>query len=82
MKKKLKPLKNKSWLFTETGKTGFHYDDASNAIEGMKYDLQHNYSRLNKRELLSQLEKWFPDVIEEDVFTSQESEESTIKLEY
>ena len=38
------PLKNKNWLFTETGKEGFHYDDVSNAVVGLKKDLIESYT--------------------------------------
>lgn len=30
------PLKNKNWLFPESGKEGFHYDDVNNAVSGLK----------------------------------------------
>jgi hypothetical protein len=60
------PLKNKKWLFPETGKAGFHYDDVSSAVVGLKSDLQRNYSGLNERELISEVEKWFPDITERE----------------
>ena len=57
------PLDNKEWLFPETGKAGFHYDDVSNAVAGLKEDLR-NY--LFDEELVARVEKWFPDVVERE----------------
>ena len=57
------PLDNKEWLFPETGKAGFHYDDVSNAVAGLKEDLR-NY--LYDEELVARVEKWFPDVIKRE----------------
>jgi len=59
-----KPLKNKKWLFPETGKAGFHYDDINNAVTGLKKDLRKSNGGLHKKELLALVEKWFPDVTE------------------
>ncbi len=60
------PLKNKKWLFPETGKAGFHYDDVSNAVTGLKKDLRKTYNGLHEEELITQIEKWFPDVTERE----------------
>ena len=43
------PLKNKNWLFTETGKEGFHYDDVSNAVVGLKKDLIESLRRFCRK---------------------------------
>jgi len=60
------PLKNKNWLFTETGKEGFHYDDVSNAVSGLKKDFIESYRGLQEEKFLSLVEKWFPDVTERE----------------
>lgn len=62
-KNSFEPLDNKDWLFPETGKAGFHYDDVSNAVAGLKEDLRKSYIGLHKEELIARIEKWFPDVI-------------------
>ena len=61
-----KPLKNKKWLFPETGKAGFHYDDVTSAVAGLKKDLRNSYAGLHEEELITWVEKWFPDATEED----------------
>jgi len=66
------PLKNKKWLFPETGKAGFHYDDINNAVTGLKKDLRKFYRGLHEEELLTLVEKWFPDVIERREFSWME----------
>jgi hypothetical protein len=63
------PLKNKKWLFPETGKAGFHYDDINNAVTGLKKDLRKSYRDLQEEELLALVEKWFPDVSERKQFS-------------
>lgn len=65
MKNSYEPLKNKKWLFPETGKAGFHYDDVSNAVIGLKKELINSYSGLHLEELTTYVEKWFPDIEEE-----------------
>ena len=60
------PLKNKNWLFTETGKEGFHYDDVSNAVSGLKKDLIESYTDVSVKKIVSLVEKWFPDVTERE----------------
>jgi hypothetical protein len=63
------PLKNKKWLFPETGRAGFHYDDINNAVTGLKKDLRESYRDLYEEELLALVEKWFPDVTEREQFS-------------
>jgi len=60
------PLKNKKWLFPETGKAGFHYDDVNNAVAGLKQDLKKAYTGLHEQELITWVEKWFPDATERE----------------
>lgn len=60
------PLKNKNWLFTETGKEGFHYDDVSNAVVGLKKDLIESYTDVSVKKFVSLVEKWFPDITERE----------------
>jgi len=60
------PLKNKKWLFPETGKAGFHFADVSGAVAGLKQDLKRSYMGLHEEELISWVEKWFPDVTEQE----------------
>lgn len=69
------PLKNKKWLFPETGKAGFHYNDISSAITGLKKDIKGSYAGLHEEELIALVEKWFPDVVErEQVSRMKQSE--------
>ena len=56
------PLKNKNWLFPETGKEGFHYDDVSIAVSGLKKDLREYDTHLPETKLVALIEKWFPDI--------------------
>jgi hypothetical protein len=70
-KNKLKPLKNKNWLFPETGKEGFHYEDVFSAVAGFKNELQRKYAGSNEREIIIAIEKWFADVVDEDTYPSQ-----------
>ena len=58
------PLKNKNWLFTETGKEGFHYDDVSNAVVGLKKDVIESDTDVSVEKFVSLVEKWFPDITE------------------
>jgi len=58
---KIEPLENKKWLFPETGKGGFHYNDVESAVAGLQIDLLKNYNG-NKKELIRLVERWFPDV--------------------
>ena len=60
------PLKNKNWLFTETGKEGFHYDDVNNAVVGLKKDLIESYTDVSVKKFVSLVEKWFPDITERE----------------
>jgi hypothetical protein len=60
------PLKNKMWLFTETGKAGFHYDDVSNAVTGLKKEVKESHTHLSEKKLVDLVEKWFPDIIERE----------------
>jgi len=60
------PLKNKNWLFPETGKEGFHYDDVSNAVIGLKKDLKEFRTCLPETNLIALIEKWFPDITEKE----------------
>ena len=60
------PLKNKKWLFPETGKAGFHFADVSGAVAGLKQDLKSSYMGLHEEELISWVEKWFPDATEQE----------------
>jgi hypothetical protein len=60
------PLKNKNWLFTETGKEGFHYEDVSNAVVGLKKDLIESYNDVSVKKFVSLVEKWFPDITERE----------------
>jgi hypothetical protein len=60
------PLKNKNWLFPETGKEGFHYDDVSNAVVGLKKDLIESYTDVSVKKFVSLVEKWFPDITERE----------------
>ena len=59
-KNNLEPLANKDWLFPETGKAGFHYDDVSNAVIGLIEELRKIYH--NEEEIVNRIEKWFPDI--------------------
>lgn len=84
MKNKYEPLKNKKWLFPETGKAGFHYDDIINAVNGLKQDLRESYAGLHEEELVTQVEKWFPDTIEQKKTTlidNQETRKATAEEE-
>ena len=60
------PLKNKNWLFPETGKEGFHYDDVSNAVTGLKKELKESHTHLPETKLVALVEKWFPDITERE----------------
>jgi hypothetical protein len=60
------PLRNKNWLFTETGKEGFHYDDVSDAVTGLKKELEESHANLPETKLVALVEKWFPDVTERE----------------
>jgi len=60
------PLKNKNWLFPETGKEGFHYDDVSNAVSGLKKDFIESYKGLQEEKFVALVEKWFPDITERE----------------
>jgi hypothetical protein len=60
------PLRNKNWLFTETGKEGFHYDDVSDAVIGLKKELEESHVNLPETKLVALVEKWFPDVTERE----------------
>jgi hypothetical protein len=60
------PLKNKNWLFTETGKEGFHYDDVSNAVVGLKKDVIESYTDVSVEKFVSLVEKWFPDITDRE----------------
>lgn len=60
------PLKNKNWLFPESGKEGFHYDDVNNAVSGLKKDLIKTYRELNEEKLVTLFEQWFPDITERE----------------
>ena len=51
------PLKNKKWLFPETGRGGFHYKDVSYAVIGLKKDLINSYPKNQKDEIISCIEK-------------------------
>jgi len=63
------PLKNKNWLFPETGKEGFHYDDVSNAVVGLKKDLIEPYTDVSVKKFVSLVEKWFPDITEREMIS-------------
>lgn len=63
---KLEPLKNKKWLFPETGKGGFHFDDVTVAIHGLKCDIRASCRGVHEEELVALVEKWFPDVASKD----------------
>lgn len=65
-KNSFKPLKNKKWLFPETGKAGFHYDDVSNAVAGLKKDLMMSDIGLHEEKFIARIEKWFSDVAERE----------------
>lgn len=80
------PLKNKKWLFPETGKAGFHFADVSGAVAGLKQDLKRSYTGLHEEELISWVEKWFPDATEQEQRTrmkrqNTEQEAVTHKME-
>jgi hypothetical protein len=60
------PLHNKDWLFPETGKAGFHYDDVSNAVTGLIEELRKSHMDLHRKELITRVKKWFPDITERD----------------
>jgi hypothetical protein len=60
------PLKNKKWLFPETGKAGFHYDDVTSAVGGLKQEIRKSYAGLRREKFISWVEKWFPDAFERD----------------
>jgi hypothetical protein len=60
------PLKNKNWLFPETGKEGFHYDDVSDAVVGLKKDVIESYTNVSVKKFVSLVEKWFPDITEQE----------------
>jgi hypothetical protein len=60
------PLKNKNWLFPETGKEGFHFKDVSNAVVGLKKDLMESYTDASVKKFVSLVEKWFPDITERE----------------
>ncbi len=80
------PLKNKKWLFPETGKAGFHFADVSGAVAGLKQDLKRSYTGLHEEELISWVEKWFPDATEQEQGTrmkrqNTEREAVTHKME-
>jgi len=60
------PLKNKNWLFPETGKEGFHYDDVSNAVTGLKKELREYHTHLPETKLVALVEKWFPDITDRE----------------
>ncbi len=66
----LTPLKNKRWLFPETGKAGFHYEDVSRAVKGLQRDLHQAYAGAHEEELLSWVKKWFPDAIDQESSSS------------
>ena len=74
------PLKNKKWLFPETGRGGFHYKDVSYAVTGLKMDLINNYPEKQKDDIISWIEKWFPDVSNNMIrSTMKQSEETTLE---
>jgi hypothetical protein len=77
---KLEPLKNKKWLFPETGKAGFHYDDISNAVTGLKKDIRKAYAGLHEEELMTMVEKWFPDVAERKQVSQMKQPEEKRKV--
>jgi hypothetical protein len=58
------PLQNKDWLFPETGKAGFHYEDVSKAVTGLIHNLRNSHMDLKGKELINWIEKWFPDITE------------------
>jgi hypothetical protein len=60
------PLKNKNWLFPETGKEGFHYDDVSKAVTGLKKELKKFHTNLPDTKLEILVEKWFPDITQRE----------------
>ena len=69
------PLKNKNWLFTETGKEGFFYEDVSNAVVGLKKELIESYTDVSVKKFVSLVEKWFPDITQrEQVFCMKQSQ--------
>jgi hypothetical protein len=55
-------LYNKDWLFPETGKAGFHYNDVNSAVKGLIEDLRKYKIYPNSEELIKWIEKWFPDI--------------------
>lgn len=65
-KNSYEPLHNKDWLFPETGKAGFHYNDVSNAVAGLIEELRKSHMNLYGEELVAWVEKWFPDITERD----------------
>lgn len=73
------PLKNKNWLFTETGKEGFHYDDVSNAVIGLKKDLIESDTDVSVNKFVSLVEKWFPDITEREQISWMRQSHSTRK---
>ena len=73
---KLEPLKNKKWLFPETGKGGFHFDDVTYAVSGITQNIRKKYTGLPEKELVALVEKWFPDVASKD----EEKQLTVLKL--
>jgi len=74
------PLENKKWLFPETGRSGFHYEDVSCAVAGLKMDIINNYPEKQKDEIISWIEKWFPDVSNDVIrSTMKQSEETNLE---
>ncbi len=63
-KNSFEPLQNKDWLFPETGKAGFHYDDVSKAVTGLINELRKTHMDLYEDELITWVKKWFPDITE------------------
>ena len=76
---KFEPLKNKKWLFPETGKAGFHYNDISSAVTGLKKDIRESYNGLHEEELMTLVEKWFPDVVEREQTSRMKQSEAKIE---
>jgi len=56
---------NKNWLFPETGKEGFHYDDDSNVVTGLKKSYE-SLTDVSVKKFVSLVEKWFPDITERE----------------
>ncbi len=61
-KNSFEPLYNKDWLFPETGKAGFHYNDVNSAVKGLLQDLQKYHINPSGEDFITWIEKWFPDI--------------------